>query len=223
MARAEDTTAAPHESGTQPIPMPSTPRAAKPNLEAAWRTARDQGSVSRLGILGKGRLMCALVVCLLGPQASLAQETAYRWTDAEGNIHFGDTPPVGGALQVEPLELAPNQAPVTNDDYYSIQNQLERTEAWREEREQRRRTDEPKGDSGRGEGGTKSYPKQGYPTPDPYFWPSEGGFSPYYGPYPGDHPAYWPDYPWHRPGWGHPPPHRGHRSEPPRGRLHLPQ
>ncbi|WJW75662.1 DUF4124 domain-containing protein [Thiohalobacter sp. IOR34] len=41
--------------------------------------------------------------------AGLAAAEVYRWTDAEGRVHFGDRPPASGA-EVVPLRSAPSAA-----------------------------------------------------------------------------------------------------------------
>lgn len=52
-----------------------------------------------------------LVLLLLG---GVAQADIYRWTDAEGRVHYGDHPPAGGAEKIiepaPPSPLSPDEA-----------------------------------------------------------------------------------------------------------------
>jgi len=61
----------------------------------------------------------------------------YSWTDAEGIIHFSETPPDDIQLEVTVREIEP--APATDapggDDYYSVANQAARMQARRLEME----------------------------------------------------------------------------------------
>ena len=83
--------------------------------------------------------------CLMLTMALLASQNAmalkvYQWTDAEGVVHYSDTPPPDDASsainEIEMVNLAGNDA---DSDEYSIVNQLERMTAWRRQAEEDRR------------------------------------------------------------------------------------
>ncbi len=163
--------------------------------------------------------LCAFVAWLLAPPGAPAGNTAYRWTDAEGRVHFSDTRPGAGAVLITPMELPLGKGTDAENERYSIQNQLERTEAWRAHREQSRPEVGNGTERNRRESRVSREPTPHRQPRNRASWPNERGFSPYYGPYPGDHPAYWPIYPDHRRWWGYP----TQRTETPPGRLHLPR
>jgi len=70
-----------------------------------------------------------------GPQAS-GGKTIYKWTDAEGTVHFSDQVPTAGAgvLESQPLPAAVPTTHGASDDYYSIENQARRFEEARRTR-----------------------------------------------------------------------------------------
>jgi hypothetical protein len=76
-----------------------------------------------------------LLVCASGPSAAAE---VYKWTDAEGRVHFGDRPPRSGADAV-PLsrKTQPSAAP-TPDERLDKQRRL--LHAFEEERRQQRDT-----------------------------------------------------------------------------------
>jgi uncharacterized protein DUF4124 len=49
--------------------------------------------------------------CLLLWGSAAAQGKLYRWTDKDGNVHYGDVPEGGNAQQVDPHALAPSDSP----------------------------------------------------------------------------------------------------------------
>ena len=68
-------------------------------------------------------------------------EEIYRWTDAEGRVHFSDVPPsAGDHAPLRALEPAPAGASTSRipEDHYSVLNQAKRLEINRLEREQMR-------------------------------------------------------------------------------------
>ncbi|MGB5450687.1 MAG: DUF4124 domain-containing protein [Sedimenticolaceae bacterium] len=76
----------------------------------------------------------ALIAALAGPLCCVQADTLYRWTDSEGQLHYGDRPPLTSAEQVEQLHMpaySPPNPPV-QEDPYSILNQVERLEAYRQ-------------------------------------------------------------------------------------------
>ena len=59
----------------------------------------------------------------------------YKWTDDQGNVHFGDRPPAKGAEEVKVPESAPSPAPATKDRKSTQQRMLE---MYREDREKKK-------------------------------------------------------------------------------------
>lgn len=75
----------------------------------------------------------ALCACLL---AAAAPAEVYKWTDAEGRVHFGDRPPQGGAETVQMSEKADNDPAATPEERLEKQRRL--LHAFEEERRQKR-------------------------------------------------------------------------------------
>ncbi|MCB1788315.1 MAG: DUF4124 domain-containing protein [Chromatiaceae bacterium] len=67
----------------------------------------------------------------------------YRWTDAQGQVHFGDQPPTSDHSSAQrfaaPRYQPPEQSP--KDDPYSILNQAKRLEEARQRLEQERQAE----------------------------------------------------------------------------------
>ena len=83
---------------------------------------------------GRFRHCLLLILALAGLSCGAHADTLYRWTDSDGQPHYGDRPPPAGAAEVEQLQLpsySPPDPPV-QDDPYSILNQVERLEAYRQ-------------------------------------------------------------------------------------------
>jgi hypothetical protein len=82
-------------------------------------------------------LLISLLATASCPDA-LAQ--VYQWKDAEGVVHFSDTPPANPAspIEVHPLPEIPPM-PAGDDDYYSVVNQAQRLDEQRRQREEARR------------------------------------------------------------------------------------
>ncbi len=51
---------------------------------------------------------------------------AYRWVDTQGEVHFSDTPPPEGTIDVRTMPVASLPARAPSDDFYSVVNQLKR-------------------------------------------------------------------------------------------------
>lgn len=67
-------------------------------------------------------LLAVLTVGIFEVQA----KQLYKWVDADGQTHYGETLP-GENVDHVAFEFTDNyQAPDTQDDYYSVQNQLKR-------------------------------------------------------------------------------------------------
>ena len=139
----------------------------------------------------------------------------YRWVDAEGGVHFGDTLPpntTGESLGSPPAQSGTRES----GDEYSILNQLQRLSASRADRKSRQ--DPPAATRT-----VRRPPPAGPPNcwpPGAYCGPGRRSFGTYYGPFPGDHPVYWPE----RLPYGplHPLPARQPRPAPtPRTRLWI--
>lgn len=86
-----------------------------------------------------------LMALLIAPFPYVQADSLYRWTDSEGNLHYGDRPPAGEAAQAEQLSMPSFAQPARSaeEDPYSILNQVERLETsrqnlMRERREKRR-------------------------------------------------------------------------------------
>lgn len=75
-----------------------------------------------------------LSLALLIPATAAGEAVAYKWTDASGTIHYGDSPPAASAAQRIELPPAPAAAD-TRGHYYSIANQAWRLEQQRLQRE----------------------------------------------------------------------------------------
>lgn len=84
------------------------------------------------------RLVLALGfgIAVTMPASAANQLTAYKWTDANGVIHYGEAPPTDRAAQR--IDLEPVPAPVEAVDYHSILKQAQRMERQRLERERQR-------------------------------------------------------------------------------------
>ena len=54
---------------------------------------------------------CILLLSFLAPV--MAQQTIYKWTDEDGVVHFGESPPPGVDAEVITTTPAPTQAPQT--------------------------------------------------------------------------------------------------------------
>lgn len=76
-----------------------------------------------------------LLLCLTVIGASATAEV-YKWTDANGNVHFGDRPPQRGAEAVPMPDAASTAAPASPQERLERQRRLLR--AFDEERRQRR-------------------------------------------------------------------------------------
>lgn len=86
------------------------------------------------------RLITLALSLYIGP-AALAV-TVYQWTDAEGVMHFSDTPPAAQeATAFSETELLDFAGEETDPDAYSIVNQLEAMTAWRRQAEEDRRAE----------------------------------------------------------------------------------
>jgi hypothetical protein len=48
-----------------------------------------------------------LIALLAGPVAAMADADTYKWTDAQGQVHYGDTPPAGVPFEVVAAPHAP--------------------------------------------------------------------------------------------------------------------
>ena len=68
---------------------------------AGWRSS----SVSRACARGAGS--CALAAMLLAVAIPAPAATFYKWTDKDGTVHYGDTPPKGFTGTVTPVEVDP--------------------------------------------------------------------------------------------------------------------
>ena len=80
-----------------------------------------------------------LAMALLASQQAMAQKV-YQWTDAEGVVHYSDTPPPGDAAPVvNEIVLFDYPGNDADSDEYSIVNQLERMTAWRRQAEEDQR------------------------------------------------------------------------------------
>jgi hypothetical protein len=73
---------------------------------------------------------CAAALALLLATAVPAAEV-YRWTDADGKVHFGDKPPAGGADQIN---VRAGRSPVDSSRQQRTQRLLQEFEAERAER-----------------------------------------------------------------------------------------
>jgi hypothetical protein len=74
-----------------------------------------------------------LLFCASGPPAAAE---VYKWTDAEGRVHFGDRPPQSGADAVPLSRKAQSISAPTADERLDKQRRL--LHAFEEERRQRR-------------------------------------------------------------------------------------
>lgn len=84
-------------------------------------------------------ILILLGSALLCTNLSLAAPpTAYKWTDADGLTHYGETPPEHLDAVAIPLTPAPEQTSRPDPGYYSVLQQAERLEAARLAREQAR-------------------------------------------------------------------------------------
>lgn len=75
----------------------------------------------------------ALCACLL---AATASTEVYKWTDAQGRVHFGDRPPQGKAETVQMPEAADGGSAATPEQRLEKQRRL--LHAFEEERRQKR-------------------------------------------------------------------------------------
>jgi len=77
-----------------------------------------------------------ILILLLGVPFAAQSDTLYRWVDEEGRAQFGDSPPPDDARQAEQLHMPTFTGSSTSakDDPYSILNQVERLETWRQDR-----------------------------------------------------------------------------------------
>jgi len=156
---------------------------------------------------------------------------AYRWTDPNGVVHFGDHPPPGSAAgDVQPISFAPigSQPYDPREEYFSVVNQARRMteqriqaeKAWRERLEAQARLE-------RERRVTEAQQSEPPAAPEPYLfthpavWPWRWPF-PYtdFSQHPRGHPAYSPY--WMPRSWGpsrHAPAARGQGAKGPRSSL----
>lgn len=72
------------------------------------------------GFLSRPGLML-LMLCFA--MASVHAETIYKWTDAQGTVHFGERPPEG--VQAELVSITTRSDPSTNDPYAAARKNLQ--------------------------------------------------------------------------------------------------
>ena len=91
--------------------------------------------MNRLTIPVRTLLAAALLLVFGAAQAT----EVYRWTDADGVVHFSQTPPPQGA-DASRLTLRDPEppAPGAETDIYDVAGQQERMQALRDERERKR-------------------------------------------------------------------------------------
>ena len=84
-------------------------------------------------------LFAAVLVTAASRADGAGESLVYRWVNAQGEVHFSDTPPPEGIADVRttPVRPLPARAPV--DDFYSVVNQLKRMQERRLAVEQARR------------------------------------------------------------------------------------
>ncbi len=63
----------------------------------------------------------------------------YKWTDAQGNVHYGDRRPAGAAEEIDLPEAAPVPAPAQTDREQTRQRMLD---SYREDREKKKQAAE---------------------------------------------------------------------------------
>ncbi len=87
------------------------------------------------------RRMALAGLIVLGFMAQADAASLFRWTDAEGRVHFGDRPPPAEVPEVEELGMPAFAAPelTPDQDPYSILNQLGRLQENRRRLERERR------------------------------------------------------------------------------------
>jgi len=84
--------------------------------------------------------MASLITILLCALAPIASAEVYKWTDAQGNVHFGDKPPAGKSETINlPTHEAPAVPAVSED---RIEKQKRLLDAYAEERRLKNETDE---------------------------------------------------------------------------------
>lgn len=66
------------------------------------------------------RAFFAVFSALLCLAAGLVQAQQYRWTDARGEVRYGDTPPPAGAKNVQKLDVAAPRPPVDAQVPYEL-------------------------------------------------------------------------------------------------------
>ncbi|HEY9199684.1 MAG TPA: DUF4124 domain-containing protein [Gammaproteobacteria bacterium] len=81
-------------------------------------------------IVGSSLALCA---CLLG---AVASAEVYKWTDAEGRVHFGDRPPQGQSETVQMPGPSADSPAATPEERLEKQRRL--LNAFEEERRQKR-------------------------------------------------------------------------------------
>ncbi len=81
-----------------------------------------------------------LLAVLLSMFASLASTEIYKWTDAQGNVHFGDKPPAGKSETIAMPQRETPAAPAVSEDRVEKQSRL--LDAYVEERRLKNEADE---------------------------------------------------------------------------------
>lgn len=82
------------------------------------------------------RITCALLCTL----TTTASADVYKWTDAQGRVHFGDKPPAGTSEAITMPSRETNATPALSEDRIETQRRL--LDAYAEERRLKAEADE---------------------------------------------------------------------------------